>query len=144
MGLKLIQGSTIEEQLQSIDSHLDALQTRRYSLAKDSVPAQTIPAVPLSIVIPAGKVGIKAIAMDGNISSVSCVNPINTKDTVFNATLCSAQNTTITKLSIPPGTGVLKVSLPLKAGTDIQLEILPPADIDICVGLVFTPTKLGA
>jgi hypothetical protein len=144
MSLKLIKGSTVEEQMQSIDMILDSLHTRRYSLAVDAIPAPVISNIPLSVVVVAGKVGIKALPLGGKIINVSWANPALTKDNAISVTIMHVQQTTINRLKLTKSSSMIDTDIPVLDGSDINIEILPPLDVDICIGLMLKPSKAGA
>jgi hypothetical protein len=139
--LKVIKGNTIPEQIQSIDSLISSLFERRYSLAVDLIPSQIPQVIPISVRVPAGKIGGKAFPVAGIITKLTCVSLLLKKETLISVTIISNNQSTTTKFSLPSNK-VQDTDLLVPAGSEIDIELVEAIDGDVYVGLVFTPNEV--
>jgi hypothetical protein len=139
--LKVIKGTTITEQIQSIDALINSLFERRYSLAVDLIPPQVVQELPICIKVPAGKSGTKAFSLAGKITKLTCTNLQLKKDTVISVSVISDNQSIVTRFTLPSNK-IQETELIVPEGAEVDIELLPAIEGDICVGLVFTPDQL--
>jgi hypothetical protein len=139
--LKVIKGKTLEEQIQSIDTLINSLFERRYSLAVDLIPPQVIQELPICIKVPAGKAGIKAFPLAGKITKLTCASLQLKKDTVINVGITSDNQSIVTRFTLP-SSKIQETELIVPEGAEVDIELSPAIEGDVCIGLTFTPDQL--
>lgn len=136
--MKMIRGSTLEEQMKSVDMILQSFKRRLQKVVVGVIPPVVVPFY--SAEVGTGDIVVRYMAPISGVvyGGGMFIGEMKEKRVEINISVLSGRDQTTTTLEAKVGFNVLKRDLQLKAGDRIVISILGDAK-DVWTSIVFEP-----